>query len=67
MEISTFFKDFTLPVWKSQTAGKSQMVMGLVPQLGFQLLRPWTPLEKPGLLGANGLHLSEEGKGIFGL
>lgn len=39
------------------------MVTGLVPKLGEH----GTGFEKPGLLGANGVHLSETGKSICGV
>ena len=42
------------------------MVTGLVPQPGFSYLDHGTCFEKPGLLRADGVHLSENGKSIFG-
>jgi len=42
------------------------MVTGLVSQPGFTYLDHGIHFEKPGLLGADGVHLLEKGKSMFG-
>lgn len=46
-------------------SGKSTNGMGLVPLSRVQLLRQWSSLLTPGLLEADGIHLSEKGRDIF--
>ena len=53
-------------VWKGQSnLANQQVVTGLVPQPRVPLLRPWELFEKTGLLGADGVHLTEKWKSIF--